>query len=68
MLQLAQELLKREELTYEDVAALIGRPPHGDKQTVEMADTALLFPTTPDAEEAPDITPPSPRDGSDDRN
>ncbi|VDK58851.1 unnamed protein product [Cylicostephanus goldi] len=40
-LQLAQELLKREVLNYDDVKILIGPPPHGDKYVVELVDNIL---------------------------
>ncbi|CAJ0604364.1 unnamed protein product [Cylicocyclus nassatus] len=38
---LAQELLKREVLNYDDVKILIGPPPHGDKYVVELVDKVL---------------------------
>ncbi|KHJ79398.1 peptidase family M41 [Oesophagostomum dentatum] len=38
---LAQELLKREVLNYDDVKNLIGTPPHGDKYVVDLVDNIL---------------------------
>uniref|UniRef100_A0A0N4ZMN9 AAA domain-containing protein n=1 Tax=Parastrongyloides trichosuri TaxID=131310 RepID=A0A0N4ZMN9_PARTI len=38
---LAKELLKKESLTYEDVKNLIGPPPYGDKNVIEMAEQSL---------------------------
>ncbi|KAK6752134.1 hypothetical protein RB195_003511 [Necator americanus] len=38
---IAQELLKREMLNYDDVKNLIGPPPHGDKQVVDLVDNVL---------------------------
>lgn len=42
---LAQELLKREVLNYDDIEKLIGPPPHGKKQLIEVLD---LGPTPSD--------------------
>lgn len=36
--QLAETLLKKETLRYEEVEALIGPPPHGKKKLVEPTD------------------------------
>ncbi|KAE9414424.1 hypothetical protein Angca_002749 [Angiostrongylus cantonensis] len=36
-----RELLKREVLNYDDIKNLIGKPPYGDKQVVELVDTVL---------------------------
>uniref|UniRef100_A0A0K0DR03 DNA-directed RNA polymerase subunit alpha n=1 Tax=Angiostrongylus cantonensis TaxID=6313 RepID=A0A0K0DR03_ANGCA len=38
---IARELLKREVLNYDDIKNLIGKPPYGDKQVVELVDTVL---------------------------
>ncbi|KAK6030241.1 hypothetical protein OSTOST_03634 [Ostertagia ostertagi] len=38
---IAQELLKREVLNYDDVRNLIGTPPHGEKHVVELVDNIL---------------------------
>ncbi|EYC33697.1 hypothetical protein Y032_0002g935 [Ancylostoma ceylanicum] len=38
---IAQELLKREMLNYDDVKNLIGAPPHGDKQVIDLVDNVL---------------------------
>uniref|UniRef100_A0A0K0DTJ8 AAA domain-containing protein n=1 Tax=Strongyloides stercoralis TaxID=6248 RepID=A0A0K0DTJ8_STRER len=38
---LAKELLAKETLTYEDVKKLIGPPPYGDKDMVEMVEQSL---------------------------
>ncbi|TMS38814.1 hypothetical protein L596_005455 [Steinernema carpocapsae] len=45
---IAQELLKKEVLSYEDVKKLIGPPPFGDKSVVELADQVL--PDPPEAQ------------------
>ncbi|XGW26749.1 hypothetical protein V3C99_007385 [Haemonchus contortus] len=39
--KIAQELLKREVLNYDDVKNLIGTPPYGEKQVVELVDNVL---------------------------
>ncbi|KAK6049135.1 ATP-dependent metallopeptidase HflB [Cooperia oncophora] len=39
--KIAQELLKREVLNYDDVKNLIGTPPHGDKHVIELVDNVL---------------------------
>ncbi|CAJ0587844.1 unnamed protein product, partial [Mesorhabditis spiculigera] len=38
---IAQNLLKHEVLSYEDVKRLIGPPPHGDKQVIDIVENAL---------------------------
>ncbi|VDM60373.1 unnamed protein product, partial [Angiostrongylus costaricensis] len=38
---ISRELLKREVLNYDDIKNLIGKPPYGDKQVVELVDTVL---------------------------
>ncbi|WKY07868.1 hypothetical protein Q1695_007394 [Nippostrongylus brasiliensis] len=39
--KIAQELLKKEVLNYDDVKNLIGAPPHGEKHVVELVDNVL---------------------------
>lgn len=41
LLQIAEALLKKEVLNYDDVEALIGPPPHGKKNLIEPADFEL---------------------------
>ncbi|KJH43971.1 ATP-dependent metallopeptidase HflB [Dictyocaulus viviparus] len=38
---IARELLKKEVLNYEDIRNLIGVPPYGDKQVIELVDNIL---------------------------
>lgn len=38
LLQLAEELLKRETLNYEDIVKLIGPPPFPNKQKIDIID------------------------------
>ena len=35
---MAEELLKKEQLNYEEVEGLIGAPPHGPKTKISMSD------------------------------
>jgi spastic paraplegia protein 7 len=49
---LARALHDRETLTYEDVQALIGRPPHGQKSLIEMTDPAVMFPQPMEVDES----------------
>ncbi len=44
--KLSDELFKRETLDYDDVAAIIGPPPHGEKRQVQTMPTAPMAPET----------------------
>lgn len=50
--QLAETLLKKETLTYEDVVGLIGPPPFGKKNLIDPADyeTSVKVPSSPPPE------------------